>query len=183
MGIECGDEHFYCPEGSGKPRNVTKGYYTLPQINGSNATRYAQAICEKSTYCAKGVRRLCPAGTYGDEEGLVGSFTNPHWQTSSALRKKGTTVHYPRGGYNRDGMAWDFTNELWITSMCSGWCPPGHECPVGTIKPRFCGDGYYAVGSAPECSKCPTKPAYLIDKTQTSQNKQQCYDKRMCCQL
>jgi len=33
--------------------------------------RTTEAICDKGHYCIKGVRHPCPAGTYGETEGLT----------------------------------------------------------------------------------------------------------------
>jgi hypothetical protein len=90
-------------------------------------------------------------------------------------------------GYNRDGRARDPTNNIDVTSQCSGWCPRGHECPPGTAEPIPCsakGDGeYYATQGVSECLKCPQKPAHLNGRTQDSKTARQCYDSRRCCYL
>lgn len=183
---ECGDEYFYCPIGSSKPRNVSRGFYTTPDDPTRNSTRTLQEKCPKGFYCSNGVRRMCPAGTYGNDTGLVGYSTIQYDHNMN-----GQSVLYPAegsrsAGYNRDGRAYDPTNDIDITSQCSGWCPAGHECPPGTAEPIPCSDKggeYYATAGVSECLKCPSKPTYLNGKTQDSKTERSCYDSRRCCYL
>ncbi|POM58887.1 hypothetical protein PHPALM_36409 [Phytophthora palmivora] len=90
--LACGAVDVFCPEGSPIPTTATTGYYTTwkadtgtsvteeqfafdyvegHQLAAQNQTiRSDQHICEKGSYCIGGVKRLCPAGTYGASEGL-----------------------------------------------------------------------------------------------------------------
>ncbi|KAF1793261.1 hypothetical protein GQ600_14949 [Phytophthora cactorum] len=80
------------PKGSSAPTIATAGYYTtwkaytgssvtgeqlaLQYVEGNSlairnqTTRSNQHICDKGSYCITGVKRLCPAGTYGATDGL-----------------------------------------------------------------------------------------------------------------
>ena len=65
----CSEEsHHYCPAGSSEPTTVDSGYYTFPE---SGNTRFEQRICPRGSYCTGGERKDCPAGRYGNEEGLT----------------------------------------------------------------------------------------------------------------
>ncbi|GMF12012.1 unnamed protein product [Phytophthora lilii] len=98
--IECGSVSVFCPEGSSMPTAATAGYYTTwkaytglsatgeelalqyvehQQLAAANeTTRLNQHVCEMGSYCIAGVKRLCPAGTYGSSEGLsTASCTAP----------------------------------------------------------------------------------------------------------
>ncbi|KAJ0392262.1 hypothetical protein P43SY_006024 [Pythium insidiosum] len=91
---ECGGPDVFCPEGSVAPTPVSSGFYTTwsdvsgwslatktrledAYIEGGalavlNLTRRSgQRPCERGSYCVAGVKRLCPAGTFGDTEGLA----------------------------------------------------------------------------------------------------------------
>ena len=66
---ECGDSHLFCPRGSGVPKHVHLGYYT---IGNTMSTRYGERLCELGMYCnyTTGMQFQCPAGKYGDTYGL-----------------------------------------------------------------------------------------------------------------
>ncbi|RYY33684.1 hypothetical protein EON62_04000, partial [archaeon] len=68
--VQCGSAAVYCPLGSATPVSASPGYYTvggyerqlgLPE----STTRVTEVACEPGTYCERGIRRACPAGTYG----------------------------------------------------------------------------------------------------------------------
>ena len=60
---------FYCPKGSPiSPIPVPEGYYGVG--GDGNKTREAIVLAEMGTFVLNGVRNHCPAGTYGDSEGL-----------------------------------------------------------------------------------------------------------------
>ncbi|ETP36553.1 hypothetical protein F442_15532 [Phytophthora nicotianae P10297] len=90
--LECGAVDKFCPKGSSAPTTATAGYYTtwkvytgtsftgeqlaLQYVEGNSlaiqnqTTRSNHHICDKGSYCSGGVKRLCPAGTYGATDGL-----------------------------------------------------------------------------------------------------------------
>ncbi|CAM9741308.1 unnamed protein product, partial [Ectocarpus sp. 13 AM-2016] len=64
----CGNSSVYCPAGSSTPIVVSPGNYT---VGGTSASgRIEQAVCPKGRYCRQGLATLCPAGTFGEREGL-----------------------------------------------------------------------------------------------------------------
>ena len=75
--MPCGGVGLYCPGGSAHPITASDGYYTTglssppggPQQDADNNTRTLQRQCAPGTFCLRGVRRPCPAGTYADQYG------------------------------------------------------------------------------------------------------------------
>ena len=51
------------------------------------------------------------------------------------------------------------------TPYCSGYCPPGFECPLGTADPVECNDGWYASGGDHACVRCPDDSAVMDPDT------------------
>jgi hypothetical protein len=123
----CGNSTQYCPTQSSFRNKVEAGFYTIPEDDVSTSLRYGQMKCGPGTYCFKGERFPCPAGTYGESEGLT---TN----ACTAPCPRGyycpvTSIHpikCPAGTYGADlGMEND---------ICSGKCIPGYWCPSGSIS-------------------------------------------------
>ncbi len=113
----CGESYFYCPFGSTKPLPIEVGHYgiggELSEENGNDPTRFrtGQEVCPPGFYCQSGLKHKCPAGTFGETEGLV-------------------EIH------------------------CSGLCPRGFFCPENSVKPLPCSPGSYSTGGAAECTSC-----------------------------
>ena len=66
--LPCGGVEFYCPQGSGAPVPVNKGYYTTPETPGKITTREDQEQCPDGYYCTSGRKRPC---------GSAASFSTP----------------------------------------------------------------------------------------------------------
>ena len=64
----CGGARVYCPEGSAAPRDAPRGRFT---VGGDEGARAATLECPTGSFCVGGVRRRCPAGTYGASLGLA----------------------------------------------------------------------------------------------------------------
>jgi hypothetical protein len=64
---KCGNVTTYCPEGSSSPLIILNGYYGIGE---STETYNAVLICPKGHFCTHGEKFTCPAGYYGDTEGL-----------------------------------------------------------------------------------------------------------------
>ena len=146
---ECGGTHLFCPEGSSVPTPVSVGYHTT---GGTPLRRSNQTQCDPGSYCDPlGVRRLCPAGSYGNLYGMV----------------EGCEAACPLGHYCEIGSTapvpcpagrfGDRTNLT--TSDCSGRCFKGYYCEVGSpsATQHECGDERYVcpVGSGPTGSGAP----------------------------
>lgn len=68
--LECGSVDVWCGAGSWKPTNVSLGYYTIGGDE-RNTTRTEEVECEAGHYCQQGIKRACPAGTWGASTGMV----------------------------------------------------------------------------------------------------------------
>ena len=66
----CGNVNRYCPNKSSTPLTVDIGYYS---IGGGDDERHRtrQEICPKGSYCQQGRKFHCPAGSYGNQIGLL----------------------------------------------------------------------------------------------------------------
>lgn len=115
----CGNPTFYCPEGSGSRLAVSFGHYSLPE-DSDRATD--QLVCPKGFYCASGIKHVCPAGVYGDVEGLgterCGGLCIPGYFCGA-----GTTSA--------------------VANPCGTESEPRKYCPLGSDRPSFAQPGYY----------------------------------------
>jgi len=59
----CGAASVFCPPGSGSPSRVPTGSFSTGSAD--PATRTGSEPCPAGTFCADGVRALCPPGRYG----------------------------------------------------------------------------------------------------------------------
>ncbi|XP_072885876.1 uncharacterized protein [Hemitrygon akajei] len=123
-----------CPKGM----FCRKGLNRIPDFN--------KDACPKGYYCLQGNMnpnpRLCPNGTYSDQEGLEDVSQCIPCPAGMYCYSEGTT---PKA-----------------ISQPTGYCPKGHYCPVRTGNPFSfpCKRGFYQSNSAAEgedsCSQCPT---------------------------
>ncbi|CAM9193439.1 unnamed protein product, partial [Discosporangium mesarthrocarpum] len=145
---ECGSEKFYCPAGSPQRLSVENGYYSTvgkEALASTEATalrrvRSGQAICEPGFYCVGGLRKPCPAGTFGGPgvRGLNSSACGAPCPTGSYCPEGSVLpIPCPAGSYGA---------EYGLTSLeCSGLCMEGHYCPAGSTSPtqKKCPAGRY----------------------------------------
>ena len=68
--VACGGASFFCEAEAGAPTAVTSGWFSTPTTNVATQ-RSGQTACPAGSYCLGGVARLCPRGTWGNEEGLA----------------------------------------------------------------------------------------------------------------
>lgn len=69
--VECGDASRYCPANTSIPTEVSTGYYT----NGDTvSTRVNETIAPIGYYAIRGLLYACPAGYYGESEGLADPY-------------------------------------------------------------------------------------------------------------
>lgn len=114
---------YYCPPGSAERRRVDEGFYTaIWSTEGSGELKInrldQQTRCEAGFYCTFGIRRPCPAGTYG------------WWPELSTAACHGPC---PKGSFCPEGTAnpipcpaGTYGSELGATTpSCSGACPLG----------------------------------------------------------
>lgn len=123
----CGNSSVYCPLGSALPLPVPSGHYSI-DISGSNILnhniRVSVAQCTFGTYCENGVKRHCPAGTYGNRLGL-----------NSSTCSGGC----PEGFYCPEGTKLE--HQYPCANESSIYCPAGTDAPVPV------GLGYFTVQS------------------------------------
>lgn len=115
---------------------------------------HTQEICPIGTYCLDGIRRPCPAGTYGSAPGLSSSACSglcpagrycPIGTTTDADEHTWAGKACPAGRYGGIGME---------NAACAGLCAAGYYCPAGAKSPRErkCGSGRHF---CPEGSGAP----------------------------
>eukprot|EP00501_MAST-03F_sp_TOSAG23-6_P002544 GSMAST32.ASY1.ANO1.2683.1 assembled CDS len=158
--------YVFCPEGSGSPRHVDTGYYTIPLISASSTTRQAQKQCEPGWYCKNGIKNPCPPGVYGRNAGLstkecsgpcpAGTgFYCPFGSKSAKERQCGRSdVFCPKGssqptpvslGYYTLPLEGEDGNFPETTRSHQLPCPPGSYCVRG-LK-ILCPSGTYSTQS------------------------------------
>lgn len=124
--IECGSSDKYCPAGSPYPLQVDIGYYSFPSnstINNSESISYntqsSQLQCEPGSYCVKGIKYPCPAGSYGDNSGLA---------------------HTSCSGVCPSGYYCPVQTVSYTEYPCGS---ADYYCPEGSILPTHVDRGYY----------------------------------------
>lgn len=131
-----------------------KGHYCpsyLPQQQ--NAPKHTQWPMKPhitaSDYECGGVGYFCPQGSFfpmqvGGGNYTVGGSSNNRTRTDQAVCQPGSfcqngiSLLCPPGKY---GLSNGMSNP-----ECSGWCPPGFFCAVGTSNPIPCPHNYYSTG-------------------------------------
>lgn len=154
----CGSTQFYCPKGSYKPIIVSLGFYT---VGDSEETRASQLKCEKGFYCSleSGLKFPCPAGRYGDQEGLSshvdpsqgfadfgcsGSCFLGHYCPDNSTSRK--QLPCPAGRYGSTRGLKD--------ANCTDICPLGNYCPEGSPFPVKCPAGVFGMHEGLKDSSC-----------------------------
>lgn len=127
---KCGDPRYFCPARSDAKRATRSGHYTLPE--GSDVAT-EERICPLAHYCTDGRKTICPAGVYGDVEGL------------GTDRCGGPCLP---GYYCPVGTASAHAHE------CGSKDDSSLYCPLGSVEPSICPEGWYV---KPERSQDPDK--------------------------
>jgi hypothetical protein len=100
-------------------------------VGGTNhTTRWAQEGCEPGSYCVGGVKKDCPAGTFGRVARLKDAKCSGLCYAGHYCVKGSTSpteVPCPFGRYGK-------TRGL-TSSKCSGACPRAYECNPGSTDP------------------------------------------------
>lgn len=118
----CGNSSVYCPPSSSRPLPIPSGYFGL----GESSNRFEQIeICPKGFYCSSGLKLTCPAGSYGEMQGLDSATCSGQC---------------PAGWFCPTASS----------SPYSRPCPinPGNYCPRGSSHPIPVALGFYATESA-----------------------------------
>eukprot|EP00947_MAST-08B_sp_MAST-8B-sp1_P003749 g3749.t1 len=84
---ECGSKAVYCQASVSVPTNVPPGYFS---IGGTPQTRQDIELCPVGHFCIEGAKTLCPAGFYGDTQGVYqGNCTEGEKQCEAGYRCEG----------------------------------------------------------------------------------------------
>jgi hypothetical protein len=120
----CGAEGvsiYYCPPGCEARRRVDDGFYTtILTFDGVLESNLAeQKRCEPGNYCVFGIRRPCPAGTYG---------VWPELTTATCSGRCPKGFYCPTATIEPVACpAGSFGGEVGLTTpTCTGPCPVGH---------------------------------------------------------
>ncbi|CAM9203414.1 unnamed protein product, partial [Phaeothamnion confervicola] len=161
----------YCPPGSGWPLSVPAGFYATSEGGApdSPSTRSEITICPVGMYCEKGLRKPCPAGRFGEQEGLSTADCSGLCPAGTVCTVGSALPTPARPGFfspdgraeipcpaSRAGDGFGHTGPA-----CAGPCPAGYYCPIGTPRadtfPCPAGTFNAAFGgeSLSDCSTCP----------------------------
>ncbi|DAZ92498.1 TPA: hypothetical protein N0F65_012728 [Lagenidium giganteum] len=138
-----------CATGTGIPTPIARGYYS---VGGSNMTRFFQRPCEPGFYCKNGIKRQCPAGTYGATSGLstpecsgkcragyyCPSYPSPPSTSPTQFECGNVTLYCPEGtgnaplpvlgGFFSIGAGDNTGDQRNTTRTAQQRCPRGHYC-------------------------------------------------------
>lgn len=141
--FSCGGVDVYCPAGSSRPRPVSNGFYsTEGAVSSSDRLMAAQSLCERGFYCNQGVKKACPAGTYGDMDGL--SLENMRVIDTEVLdvTRDDDTYAVVTAITTATPSSSPTTASVVNTSVvynenawCSGYCARGFYCPLNSTSP------------------------------------------------
>ena len=141
MQFVCGNNAFYCPEGSAFPIEAPSGRKTIGgDVQGSS--RSAAILCPPGSYCQKGVEIPCPNGYFGNFSGLptaecsgkclAGTYCPPQ---SIVPIPCGLGHYCPDGLVQIPCAAGKFGASIGLKdASCSGFCSLGHYCPSGSTS-------------------------------------------------
>lgn len=132
-----------------------------PQINASGKIAPIVSAIHKNgdlEFECGGTQYYCPKGSiypslYSAGYYTIGGSEDNMTRTDQAI--------CPLGSYCQYGMIFACAAGLYgnVTGQtdprCSGLCPAGYYCPVGTSEPIACENQYFSVGGASKCSACP----------------------------
>ena len=146
---KCGNYTHYCPAGSAAPLAAPAGFYTTKgaEVTSDVETRTSILICPRGYYCTDGLRKLCPAGTYGSTEGLASGTCSgecaagwfcPAGSTSPKQEPCGMepTRYCPAGSGRRlpvaEAFYADSFSDAGTGDVGDGGFAEQHSCPAGS---------------------------------------------------
>ena len=168
--LPCGSADKWCPPGAAAPTAITdQHHYTTPQ-SASPLLRTGERTCDAGYYCVGGYRlqcgaasSFCPPGSDSATTVQTGYYSAPV-TTSAALR----TTEEPclEGSYCQDGVRHSCPPGRYgqvqrlSSSACSGDCPAGSYCPLGSPSPSPCGGASVYCPSASSAPRLVTVGHY-----------------------
>ena len=159
---------YYCPSYL-KPQTGAPLHTIWP---GKPHTSAAVLECGGGTFfCPRGAIFPLKVGTGNFSVGGTDAMNNTRTGQKVCLPGtfcvEGIVSLCPQGHYgDKPGLA---------VATCSGWCPAGFKCPVGTAIPIACSGATYSVGSGWECIKCPQTVGVEVNQNL------KCRNQRSCC--
>jgi len=151
-----------CPNGSATAVMCAGGFFAdvkqLSECKPCEGGRYCAAgsfkgmMCSLGSYCPPAASRMrsCPAGRYGDDDGLNSSLCSGLCDPGHFCEVKSTSAQSapcPAGTYNG-------SHGLTSAAGCAA-CPAGTRCPSGSSEPVKCAPGTVApTNSSATCAKC-----------------------------
>lgn len=125
---------------------------------------------------------FCPPGSHKPT-----NVTEGHYTVGGDIRN--TTRVYEvlceKGSYCTDGVKRACAAGVWggeegmVGKKCSGVCPAGFMCPVGSTEPVECPAGTYSMAGAWDCISCGLDS--VAGGQGGSQGEGRCRDSRKCC--
>jgi hypothetical protein len=145
----CGNDSVYCPTGSSAPSPAGPGYFTEGNLGG----RVARSACDPGSYCpGDGAAYPCPAGTYGDTQGLTSATCSGRCGDGVLCPLQTSTsagLPCPAGSVCTAGLATACPSGTYNPSPGAANVSQCLACPAGTFNP---GNGS---SSDAECLPCP----------------------------
>lgn len=194
----CGIPSLYCPLGSSKPLIVPNGYYSLNKINDTGGTMQSDIrICEAGSYCENGIKYKCPAGTYGNTNGLSSSscsgfceegFYCPIGSVSSKQKSCGSDsrLYCPKGSKQPLHVGLGYYATTYYGEVGGGFgdempCTPGYYCQNG--RRMLCPAGRYGLASLEINSSCTgaCMAGWYCPEGSTSKFEKSCGDPGVYC--
>jgi len=114
-GMHTNPEAVFCPRGTGRePKYVRPGYYSRgdnnnakyndDHLSNSNTTRSEEALCEEGFYCQRGIKKVCPVGTFGAARGLTDHICSGWCEAGNFCPEQSIVpIPCPLGSYSLQG--------------------------------------------------------------------------------
>ena len=176
--IQCG--YYDSNEGAGR---LAWFDHTRPRLPTTHLGIYSPAAIYDMSLEGGSAEVFCPEGTGYPERAKPGYYTTGGDDTRNTTRSAqqpcepgyfcvdGKKIPCPPGTY---GLRWEE-----VGRECSGFCPKGFECPVGTAQPKPCPEGTYASGGFAKCMECAN--SNVLGRHSQSPQAKDCRDSRKCC--
>jgi len=198
-------------------RICEKGYYctdgTKHQCPGGTFGWYEGAVsvdfcrpCEAGFFCpyrpgnpstrpCGGPALFCPRGSEAPRNVGLGRYSIGRGEGDGAQQIDEKTCepgHYCVLGIKHLCPARSYGDELGqYLATCSGFCPPGYECPQGSARPSKCVGITYSTGASEKCTKClgiaENVPLLsnesLLSSISRPVTELLCHDARDCCDI
>jgi len=150
----CASGHF-CPPGSTSPRARACGdamFSALVAGTGLDA--------QPSDLASGPAALVCPRGSAWPSGVPAGAVSTTNGSAAGDVWRRDGVEPAPLGSWAIAGRRWPCPPGTWggqrglASRGCSGVCPAGSACPIGTSLPVPCTSGSYALASSAACLRC-----------------------------